>query len=106
VLLPLDPVEQSVVRRKDPVREQVARALPAVGVARDRSPRSALELPLTGEELLVDRAGQPAVTTLSRDLAGDAELLLVLAPCHRQSRVDLRVLVPRSDQHPLDSPLL
>src|SRR6266511_2452469 len=78
VVLPLDVLEQRVVRREDPVREQVARALPAVRVARDRAPRRALELAVAGEEVLVDRAREPAVAALARDLADDSELLLVL----------------------------
>jgi hypothetical protein len=32
----------------------------------------------------------------------DAELLLVLSPRHRQVRVDLRVLITGSDEHPVD----
>src|SRR3989442_13223433 len=86
VLLPLDPVEQRVIRREDPVGEQVARALPPVRVARDRPPRRALQLPLAGEELLVDRGRQPAIATLPRDLPNDPELLLVLGASHRQPR--------------------
>src|SRR2546422_11289963 len=39
ILLPFDPLEQSVVRREDSVVEQVARALPAVRIAGDRAPR-------------------------------------------------------------------
>src|SRR2546422_6270196 len=92
VLLPLDPVEQRVVGREDPVGEQVARSFPAVRVARDRAPRRALELPLAGEELLVDRGREPAVASLPRDLPDDAELLLVLRTRHRQRGVDLRIL--------------
>src|SRR5690348_9804625 len=84
VFLPLDPLEQRVISREDPVGEEVARALPPVRIAGDRAPRRALEVPLAGEELLVDRAGKPAVTALPRDLADDAELLLVLCARHRQ----------------------
>src|SRR5438034_8375295 len=86
VVLPLDSLEQRVVRREDAVREQVARALPAVRVARDRPPRRALELALAGQKLLVDRAREPAVAALAGDLADDPELLLVLGPRHRQLR--------------------
>ena len=65
VVLPLDALEQRLVGREDAVGEQVARALPAVRVARDRAPRRARELPLAGEEVLVDRARQPAVAVLA-----------------------------------------
>src|SRR4029450_544314 len=92
VLLPLDAVEQGVVRREDAVGEQVAGPLPPVRVPRDRAPRRARELALAGQELLVDRARQPAVAPLPRDLADDPELLLVLGPGHRQVRVALPVL--------------
>ena len=46
VVLPLDALEQRLVAREDAVRQQVARALPAVRVARDRAPRRARKLPL------------------------------------------------------------
>ena len=106
VLLPLDPLEERVVGREDPVGEQVARALPAVGVARDRAPRRAGQLAVAGEEVLVDRAREPAVVVLARGGANGAELLLVLGPRHRQVRVDLRVLVARRDEHPVDPDLV
>src|SRR2546423_5587657 len=106
VVLPLDPLEQRVVRREDAVREQVARALPAVGIARDRAPWRALELALAGKELLIDRAREPAVATLACDLADDPELLLVLDSRHRQLLIDLRVLVAGCDQHAVDADLV
>src|SRR5262249_51543455 len=76
VHLPLDPFEQCVVRREDAVGEQVAGAFPAVRVARNRAPRRAGQLPLAGEELLVDGAREPAVAVLLRGGLDDAELLL------------------------------
>src|SRR5205807_557387 len=97
VLLPLDSLEQGVVGREDSVSEQVAGALPAVRVARDRTPRRARELAFAGQELLVDRRSEPPISALPRDLADDAELLLVLGPRHRQVLVDLRILVARRD---------
>src|SRR5262249_43495260 len=78
VHLPLDAFHQGLVGGEDPVREQVARALPAVRVARDRAPRRARQLPLAGEEVLVQRAGEPAVAVLLRCRADAAELLAVL----------------------------
>src|SRR5205823_10332445 len=93
VVLPFDSFEERVVRRVDAVGEQVARALPSVRVARDRAPWRARQLSLPGQELLVDRAREPAVAVLARGHADAAELLLVLGPGHRQRRVDLRVLV-------------
>src|SRR4029078_13163780 len=48
VRLPFHPLEQRLVRGEDPVGEQVARALPAVRVTRDRAPRRARELGLAG----------------------------------------------------------
>src|SRR6201982_692429 len=76
--LPLHPLEQRLVRREDPVGEEVARALPAVRVARDRAPWRARELALPGEEVLVDRRGDPAVAVLLRRGTDHPELLLVL----------------------------
>src|SRR4051794_14515892 len=61
VLLPFDPFEQGVVGRKDPVRQQVARPLPPIRIARDRSPRCTGKLAFAGEEFLIDRAREPAV---------------------------------------------
>src|SRR5919201_7136626 len=103
ILLPFDPLEQRVVRGEDPVGEQVARALPAVRVASDRSPRRALELALAGKELLVDRGRERAIAAVARGLPDDAELRLVLRTRHRQVRVDLRILVAGCDQHAVDA---
>src|SRR4051794_13421004 len=75
VVLPLNPFEQGVVSREDAVGEQVARALPAVRIPRDRPPRRAGELPLAREELLVDGTRQPAVAVLLRRGLDDPELL-------------------------------
>ena len=46
VVLPLDALEQRLVAREDAVRQQVARPLPTVGVARDRAPWRTRELAL------------------------------------------------------------
>ena len=70
VRLPLDVLEQRVVGGEDAVGEQVAGALPAVRVARDRAPRRARELPVAGEEVLVDRAREPAVAVLADGACG------------------------------------
>src|ERR1044072_2141298 len=90
---PAHPPEGRVIGGEDPVGEQVARALPAVRVARDRAPGRAGQLAVAGQEVLIDRAREPAVALLARDGADRAELLLVLLARHRQVRVDLRVLV-------------
>src|ERR1700745_246235 len=64
--LPLHALEQRLVRGEDPVGEEVARALPAVRVARDRAPRRTCQIALPGEEVLVDRRRDPAVAVLLR----------------------------------------
>src|SRR6185437_151433 len=92
VRLPLHALEQCLVRREDAVGEQVARALPAVRVARDRAPRRAGQLALPGEEVLVDRRREPAIAVLLRRRADRPELLLVLVASHREGGIDLRVL--------------
>src|SRR5262245_39844426 len=97
VRLPLHPLEQRLVGGEDAVGEEVARALPAVRVARDRAPRRAGELAPAREEVLVDRRRDPAVAVLLRRGANRPELLLVLVPRHRQRRIDLRVLIARRD---------
>src|SRR5207237_5627580 len=84
VLLPLDVFEQRLVGREDPVREQVARPFPAVGVARDRAPGGTVQLAVAGQEVLVDRAREPAVAVLARRRTDRAELHLVLLARHRQ----------------------
>src|SRR6185437_7413556 len=84
VRLPLHALEQRLVRREDAVGQQVARALPAVRVARDRAPRRTRELALAGEEVLVDRRREPAVTMLPDRSSDRPELLLVLGARHRQ----------------------
>src|SRR5207244_46228 len=78
VRIPLHAVEQRLVGREDAVREQVARALPAVRVARDRSPRRTRELALAREEVLIDGRCEPAVAVLAHGDAKLTELLLVL----------------------------
>src|SRR2546421_10935474 len=97
VTLPLDPVHERLVGREDAVGEQVARPLPAVRVPGDRAPGGARQLPVTGQEVLVDGARQPPVAVLPGFRSNAAELLLVLHARHRQARVDLRVLVPGRD---------
>src|SRR5205807_291505 len=74
VRVPLHSLEQRFVRREDPVREEIAGAFPAVRVACDRSPRGARQLALAGEEVLVDRSGEPAVALLADCGADGTEL--------------------------------
>src|SRR5262245_24886302 len=93
IVLPLDALEQRLVAREDAVGQQVARPLPAVRVPCDRAPRRAGELALAGEEVLVDRAREPAIAVLADGGPDSAELQLVLRARHRQRGVDLRVLV-------------
>src|SRR5581483_8542398 len=64
VRVPVHTVEQRLVRREDAVRQEIARALPAVRVPRDRAPRRAVELALARQEVLVDRRRDPAVAVL------------------------------------------
>src|SRR5829696_126298 len=106
VALPLDSVDERLVGREDAVGEEIAGALPAVRVPRHRVPRGARELAVTSEEVLIDRARQPLVAVLAHAVADRAELLLVLGARHRERRVDLRVLVARRHEHPLDADLV
>src|SRR4051794_38278760 len=84
VFLPFDPFKQGIVGWKDSVGEQVARPLPAIGIARDRAPWRTRELAFAGKEFLIDGAGEPAVAFLLSRRLDDPELLLVLGPGHRQ----------------------
>src|SRR5687767_5416805 len=86
VPLPLDAVHERLVRREDPVREEVALALPAVRIARHGPPRRTRKLALTGEEVLVDGTRQPAVAVALDRVADEPELHLVLVPRHGQVR--------------------